>query len=311
MADRDFFAHCDLDTGTSPWDRMTAAGYQWSYAGENIAAGYGTPQEAMTGWMNSSGHRANILSTNFREIGLGYYYAPTDGSGVRRDSNSDCAADSTISAMYHYWTQNFGARYNVYPLVINREAYKTQSPLVDLYIYGAGWATEMRMKNETASWGGWQPFSTHVSNWELSLGNGLKEVFVEIRNASGTVVTAGDTILLEGTLPPPTPSPPGGVSATDGLYEDRVSVSWNTSSNATYYEVYRATDVNGPKGKITSVAATSHDDTSAEAGISYYYWVSACNAWGCSALSEYDMGHLRVVTRGGIAMSPILMLLLD
>ncbi len=91
MADRNFFAHCDLDTKTLPWDRMTAAGYQWNSAGENIAAGYGTPQDVMTGWMNSSGHRANILSTSFREIGVGYYYDSADSSGVRTDSNSDCA----------------------------------------------------------------------------------------------------------------------------------------------------------------------------------------------------------------------------
>jgi uncharacterized protein YkwD len=46
MAIRDFFAHCDLDTKTSPWDRMEAAGYTgWSSAAENIAAGYSTPEE--------------------------------------------------------------------------------------------------------------------------------------------------------------------------------------------------------------------------------------------------------------------------
>ncbi len=213
--------------------------------------------------------------------------------------------------MYHYWTQNFGARFNVYPLVINREAYKTQTPLVDLYLYGAGRATEMRLRNENGNWGGWQPFSTQVLNWELSPGNGLKEVYAEIRNASGTVASASDSILLESTLPPPAPSTPAGVSATDGLYEGRVKVSWSTSSNATYYEVYRATDINGPKEKIISVEVTSHDDGSTEATVSYYYWVKACNAGGCSDFSEYDTGYLKAVTEHGISMGPILMLLLD
>ncbi len=43
-------------------------------AGENIAAGYTTPRAAMVGWMNSSGHRGNILSTDFTHVGVGHYY---------------------------------------------------------------------------------------------------------------------------------------------------------------------------------------------------------------------------------------------
>ncbi len=44
--------------------------------GENIAAGYSTPSAVMTGWMNSSGHRANILSSKYHKLGVGYVYAP-------------------------------------------------------------------------------------------------------------------------------------------------------------------------------------------------------------------------------------------
>ena len=123
MAARDFFAHCDLDTGTLPWDRMTAAGYAWNSAGENIAAGYGSPSAVMAGWMASSGHRANILSTSYREIGVGYEYQTTDQADIRYDSDGDCAADSyNHGPFYRYWTQNFGRRSNVYPVIIAREA---------------------------------------------------------------------------------------------------------------------------------------------------------------------------------------------
>ena len=55
MAERDFFAHCDLDNGDLPWDRMRDAGYNWSSAAENIAAGYSTPASVMAAWMQSSG----------------------------------------------------------------------------------------------------------------------------------------------------------------------------------------------------------------------------------------------------------------
>lgn len=53
-----------------PWDRVSEAGYRWSYVGENIAECEDLAT-AMRLWMNSSGHRANILSANFTQMGFG------------------------------------------------------------------------------------------------------------------------------------------------------------------------------------------------------------------------------------------------
>jgi uncharacterized protein YkwD len=53
-------------------DRLDAAGYRWQSYGENIASGYPSAAQAMSGWMQSSGHRANILNSGFTEIGTGY-----------------------------------------------------------------------------------------------------------------------------------------------------------------------------------------------------------------------------------------------
>ena len=61
----------------SPPDRLAAAGYQWQAYGENLASGYRTAAEAMNGWMNSPGHRANIVNGNFTEIGTAYATDPT------------------------------------------------------------------------------------------------------------------------------------------------------------------------------------------------------------------------------------------
>ena len=47
-------------------------GITYNYAGENIAMGYSSPEAVMTAWMNSAGHRANILSANFTTLGVGY-----------------------------------------------------------------------------------------------------------------------------------------------------------------------------------------------------------------------------------------------
>lgn len=71
MATRNFFSHTNPD-GKSPFDRIKAAGISYRTAGENIAAGQRTPQEVVNAWMNSEGHRANILNKNYTKLGVGY-----------------------------------------------------------------------------------------------------------------------------------------------------------------------------------------------------------------------------------------------
>ena len=96
MALNDFFSHTGSN-GSSVTDRMETAGYvNWWTAAENIAAGQTTPAEAMTSWMNSDGHRANILNCDFEDIGVGYYHHPDDGGS---------------QVWYHYWTQVFGSEF--------------------------------------------------------------------------------------------------------------------------------------------------------------------------------------------------------
>ncbi|HEY8482177.1 MAG TPA: CAP domain-containing protein [Spirillospora sp.] len=86
MAAHNYFSHTSRN-GDSPWDRMAAAGYHDAGA-ENIAKGYATAAAVVRGWMNSPGHRANILNCSLRAIGVGR----ADGPGGP------------------YWTQNFGRK---------------------------------------------------------------------------------------------------------------------------------------------------------------------------------------------------------
>jgi uncharacterized protein YkwD len=90
MATNNFFNHTGSD-GSSAGQRITAAGYRWTRCGENIAAGYSSPDAVVTAWMNSALHRANILNANFREIGIAVGY---NAGGTYR----------------YYWTQDFGSR---------------------------------------------------------------------------------------------------------------------------------------------------------------------------------------------------------
>lgn len=72
MDTNQYFDHISPTYG-SPFDMMKAYGITFKWAGENIAKGQRTPQEVMTAWMNSPGHRANILQKNFTKIGVSYY----------------------------------------------------------------------------------------------------------------------------------------------------------------------------------------------------------------------------------------------
>lgn len=71
MRDKGYFSHQSPTYG-SPYDMMRAFGISYRAAGENIAMGQRTPTAVVNAWMNSSGHRANILSKSFTKIGVGY-----------------------------------------------------------------------------------------------------------------------------------------------------------------------------------------------------------------------------------------------
>jgi len=90
MAVNNYFSH-DSQDGRSPWDRIAEAGYTGNATGENIAAGYGTAERTVSGWMSSTGHCNNIMNGNSTETGVGY--GLHDGSDFG-----------------NYWTQTFGRR---------------------------------------------------------------------------------------------------------------------------------------------------------------------------------------------------------
>ncbi|PSL42441.1 putative YkwD family protein [Salsuginibacillus halophilus] len=85
MRDNNYFSH-DSPTYGSPFDMLETYGVNYRTAGENIAAGQRTPEEVVDGWMNSDGHRANILDESYTHIGIGH----AEGGSYQ-----------------HYWTQMF------------------------------------------------------------------------------------------------------------------------------------------------------------------------------------------------------------
>lgn len=85
MANKKYFSHTSPTYG-SPFTMMQNFGVKFSAAGENIAMGQKTPAEVVNAWMNSPGHRANILGTSYTQIGV----------GLAKNNNGVC-----------YWTQMF------------------------------------------------------------------------------------------------------------------------------------------------------------------------------------------------------------
>ncbi|WP_434288213.1 CAP domain-containing protein [Celeribacter sp. SCSIO 80788] len=70
LAAQNYFSHTGKD-GSSVGERVRAVGYGYCYVSENLSGGYPTAQQAVIGWMQSTGHRANILSSKAQDIGIG------------------------------------------------------------------------------------------------------------------------------------------------------------------------------------------------------------------------------------------------
>jgi len=194
MAARNFFMHCDPDTQTGAGARMTAAGYSWNSWAENLAAGFTTPSAAVAGWLNSPGHRANLLRTTVNESGVGYVFDSADISNVRSSSMNTCTVDGTSGPWRHYWTQKFGRRSAVFPLVIAREAFSVSNCEADLYVYADSNPQQMRFRNDDDTWSGWRPYSANAV-WALD-GAAALDVLVsaQVRYQNGSVSSASDSV---------------------------------------------------------------------------------------------------------------------
>jgi uncharacterized protein YkwD len=89
MAEKHYFNHKQPD-GSLPADRVTATGYAWRRVGENIASGQRGVEEAVTAWLDSPGHCANIMNPTFTEMGAAWAINPLNQNRTA------------------YWTQVFG-----------------------------------------------------------------------------------------------------------------------------------------------------------------------------------------------------------
>jgi len=244
--------------GRWPSERVPLFGYQGACGAENCYCGYMEPQAAIDGWMNSPGHRANLLDPNSREIGMGYYVRDSDGRG--------------------YLTQDFGHDAVYPPVIIDYEAPMTPDTEVELYIYdresGGGFrelgaATEMQIGNDPCFTGAnWEPYQAEKT-WALEPGNGWRAVYVKTRDTLGRMTTVSDTIYLGSSMP---------------LNELGLHLASSNTAAVTLY----ALDTNWPYVRLSQNWFA--DDTFGTFGLNWGNGerVNDAAAWGGTAFRLYD-----------------------
>jgi hypothetical protein len=179
-----YCGHTD-SLGRSSDQRIREAGFTGrGTTAENAMCGFVTPAATVDGWMNSSGHRANILNARLREAGVGYY-RNIAGSG--------------------YAVLDFAYDRDYAPLVIDNEALTTPDPTVSLYLYdqdtGSGWSgvgptLEMMIANSPDFAGAaWEPYVAE-KEWTLAAGEGWRTVYVKTRDRLGQITIVHDSIYL-------------------------------------------------------------------------------------------------------------------
>lgn len=185
MAANDYLDHTDHE-GRELEGRLAAFEYkEYMAIGENVAAGPATAAEVVAEWMQSPGHRSNILSADFTEIGIGHQ-------------------SSASSKFRHYWCQDFGRQQDIFPVVINSGAARTNRPEVKLYLYGEGAMKRMRFSNDGVAWSAWEPYQP-TRDWTLAAGIGKRTLYVELQDDKRTYRSNESIDLLPDRPSPPAP----------------------------------------------------------------------------------------------------------
>ncbi len=134
------------------------------------------------------------------------------------------------------------------------------------------------------------PVGTNSSRYTTPALTQTTSYWVRVTNFCGSANSNTATLTV---VPAAPPSPPTNVSASDGTYVDRVELTWAASPGATSYTVYRATSLARwvRKTVLGTSSGTLFNDTTAVPKTTYYYWVTASNAYGTSSLSAYNAGQ--------------------
>jgi uncharacterized protein YkwD len=273
MATSNTFSHTGSD-GSTPGQRINAAGYYWYTCGENIAAGQSSAQAVMDAWMNSSGHRANILSPDFKDIGIAVVYRAGSAYG-------------------YYWTQDFGARTGggttTSPSAPSLTSLSpTSGPAgTRVTLNGSGFGTStgsVRFNGTAASIASWS--STQIV---ATVPSGATTGPVTVRTSAG-VTSNGRTFTVTSTSSPPTGTPSlASLSPSSGPRGTTVTISGAnlgaTQGSSRVYFRYASAFVYGSVSvkSWSNSGVTLQVSPSTSSGYTtgrYYVWIQRSNGDG-------------------------------
>lgn len=172
MSQKDFFSHIGSN-GSTPTDRVGAAGYDFSSLRENLAGGHENAALIMVEWPLSPLHRSPLVDPALTEAGIGYVHDPNDQGNVRLDGGG-------IGGPYcFYWTLDAGSRAMIYPVVINHGEATLTSRNVMVTIPGTA-GMQVHFANQP-EWTGvpWQNSAPAIP-YELPPGGGPKTVYGQV-----------------------------------------------------------------------------------------------------------------------------------
>jgi uncharacterized protein YkwD len=219
-------------------------GISFSNSGENISSGYYTAKQVVESWMNSPGHKSNILTSDYNIMGAGYAYTSYD-------------------YRQHYWLQFFVTRKVTvkgltFATTLNESASITGGELVILRVtysdgtYGFIPVIDEMLSGNIASYGGYRvdlsspSGSSSNDNESTSTGSKKKQL------ASPTVTVGTRT-------------------------KNSIKLTWTKVSGATSYVVYRSTNQKTGFKKVLTTKNRSFTNTKLKVGTKYYYYVKATN----------------------------------
>ncbi len=155
MGRANFFSHTGPD-GSTMTGRIEAGGYSgWTFVAENLAGGQGSAAAVVDAWMNSPGHRANILSPKAKELGIGHVFQGGSTYG-------------------HYWVQHFGARAGTVaaPPPPARETIPLQNRIL---VPAASWTAPQTGKTVNGDWLNYMRSHGDVDNMGLPLSGAMPD----------------------------------------------------------------------------------------------------------------------------------------
>lgn len=251
-----------------------------------------TFEEAMSRWNDATSFTFRITRNSYADPCSNPNTAGVYRNGVKF-GNSQCGQSfgGTTLAVTHTWT--YGNEIVQSGIVFNDN--------LDWNVYSGPW--------EGGSWQGIGDFrrvAVHELGHALGLDHGNDSTAImypyvgDIEWPSADDVAGVDFLYPASAANPP--DPPSVLLASDGTYPDRVRLTWNASSGATSYGIWRSSG-NNPSfsSQIGSVTVTAYDDTTAAPGQMYHYWVTAANDIGQGGFSPSDSGYK---TPAALAVTP-------